>query len=96
LKISKESVCMSLLECMSKTRFNAQVLNSYYPKNILDDILRSKPIFDGQMMHKNSNGFTQTISESNKYNIEYKVLNKEILFHDTINHIVIKVKRMES
>jgi hypothetical protein len=93
LKILDSSICMSLLECMSKKSFNQKILSRFYPKEILDDIFRGKPIFNAKNLKKNRNGFTQTIVNQNKYNIHYSVLKSEIVFHDTINTIVIKVKK---
>jgi hypothetical protein len=93
LTISKDSVCMSLLACMTKRSFNQQVLNVAYPDSILDNIFRGKPIINGQNSRKSSNGFTQKIISHNKYNIEYSVLNNDIVFRDTINHILIKIKK---
>ena len=91
--IKQDTVCMSLLACMSKKDFNAQVLHVAYPQNILDNILRGKAIYGGQNIKKNSNGFTQKIISHNKYNIEYSVLNNDIVFRDTINGILIKIKK---
>ena len=93
LKISGSSVCMSLLECMSKESFNKTVLSSMYPNEILDNIFRGKPIFKELNLQKNRNGFTQTIVNQNKYDIHYSVLNNEIVFRDTINAILIKIKK---
>ena len=93
LKISDNTVCMSFLECMSKESFNEKVLSSFYPKEILDDIFRGKPLFDAKNLQKNRNGFTQTIVKPYKYNIHYSVLKHEIIFRDTINTILIKVKK---
>jgi len=93
LTISETSVCMSLLECMSKESFNKEVLSSMYPREILNDIFRGKPIFAGKNLKKSRNGFTQTIVNKNKYAIHYSVLNNEIIFRDTINTILIKVKK---
>jgi hypothetical protein len=93
LKMTQNSVCMSLLECMSKKSFNQKVLNRYYPEEVLDDIFRGKPIFSAKHLKKKSNGFTQTIVNENKYNIHYSVLKHEIIFRDTINTILIKVKK---
>lgn len=93
LTIKQGDVCMSLLACMSKQSFNAQVLHASYPPNILDNIFRGKAIFNGQNLKKNSNGFTQKIISKNKYNIQYTVLNNNIVFRDTINHVLIKVKK---
>ena len=93
LKISQSSVCMSLFECMSKEGFNKSVLNMAYPKNILDHIFRGQALFNGKNMKKKRNGFTQKIMKANKYNIQYTVLNNEIIFRDTINTILIKIKK---
>ena len=93
LRISGDSVCMSLLACMSRKKFNQQVLSAVYPDPILDHILRGKPIFSGQNLKKTRNGFTQNIVNQNKYNIHYSVLNNEIIFRDTINKILVKVKK---
>lgn len=95
LVISEEKVCMRFLACMGKEEFNKKVLNSSYPKEILENIFRGKPIYNGESLEKNRNGFTQKILNLDKYNIEYSVLNNQILFRDTINDILIKVKRME-
>jgi len=95
LMISEDKICMSLLKCMGKETFNASILSKNYPKDILEEIFRAKPIFGGKKLEKNRNGFTQKIVNSNKYNIDYTVLNKQTLFRDTINDILIKVKRIE-
>jgi hypothetical protein len=93
LRIGREQVCMSRLECMDKTQFNRRVLSRFYPDSILDHIFRGEALFEGLNLKKNRNGFTQKIVKSDKYHIEYTVLNKQIIFRDTINHIIIKVKR---
>ncbi len=93
LEISETSVCMSLLECMGKRAFNKEVLNSLYPEDILENIFRGKPIFNGTGVQTQGDGFTQKIIKKDKFNIEYSVLNNEIIFRDTINTIDIKVKK---
>jgi len=94
LEIGKENICMSLLECMDKKSFNKQVLNSHYPVDILSHIFRGKKIFLGENIVKTRNGFTQKLMKVGEYNINYSVLNKQIIFRDTINNILIKVKRL--
>ncbi|RRS32841.1 MAG: hypothetical protein P794_00160 [Epsilonproteobacteria bacterium (ex Lamellibrachia satsuma)] len=91
LKITESSVCLSLLECMSKEGFNNKILSSLYPREILTNIFRGKAIFNGKNILKKRNGFTQTLVKTDKYNIHYSVLNNQIIFHDTINEILIKV-----
>jgi len=95
LKMTQNSVCMSLLECMSKKSFNQKVLSATYPESILNNIFQGKVIFAGLNLKQTRNGFTQKLMETNKYNINYSVLNKQIIFRDTINDILIKVKRLK-
>ncbi len=89
LNISNSHICMSLLECMSHEKFNSTVLSSIYPKDTLDNIFRGKKIFGGV----GSNGSTQKISKAGEYNIKYQVFNNQIIFRDTINNILIKIKK---
>ena len=96
LELTQSSICMSLFECMNKHTFNETVLSKYYPEDVLDNIFRGEAIFDGLNRLKKRNGFTQNIVKMGKYNINYSVLNKQIIFHDTINDILIKVKRLDS
>ncbi len=91
LRVTKDSVCMSRLECMSKSTFNRQVLSSEYPPDTIEQIFRGKPVFGGANMVQKRNGFTQKLIKTDKYHIEYSVLNNQILFRDTINEILIKV-----
>ena len=93
LEISEISVCMSLLECMGKSTFNKEVLSDMYPEDTLENIFRGKPLFNGLGLEKKGDGFTQRIIKKDKYNIEYNVLNNQIIFRDTINTILIKVKK---
>lgn len=95
LEIGKENICMSLLECMSKKSFNKKVLSAYYPVDILRHIFRGKEIFSGQNFVKTRNGFTQKLMKTGKYNINYSVLNKKIVFRDKVNDIMIKIKRLK-
>jgi len=91
LTITKGSICMSRLECMSKSTFNSRILSSPYPKDTIEEIFRGKPVFGGADMVQKRNGFTQKLINTDKYHIEYSVLNNQILFRDTINEILIKV-----
>ena len=93
LKISESSVCMSLFECMNKENFNKTILSSSYPNDILENIFKGNPLLKSKNIRKNRNGFTQKIINKSKYNIDYRVLNNEITFRDTINAIFIKIKK---
>ena len=91
LEFTGDSICMSLMECMDKSTFNEEVLSGYYPEDILEHIFMGKPIFNKKSLVPKGNGFTQKIVKKEKYEINYTVLNNQIIFHDTINAIVIKV-----
>ncbi len=95
LEIGKEKICMSLLECLDKKSFNRSVLSKEYPVDILRHIFSGEEIFSGLHRLKIRNGFTQNIVKADKYNINYTVLNKQIIFRDKINNILIKVKRLK-
>ena len=94
LEITEATVCMSLLECMGKSSFNTKVLSQYYPDDLIDNVFKAEAIFDGKNKHIARNGFTQNISEPDEYDIHYSVLTNQIIFRDTINSILIKIKRM--
>ena len=92
LNLGDEDICMSTFECMDKKSFNQSVLSGEYPEDILANIFRAKPIFNGKNITKSRNGFTQHLMKTAQYDIKYSVLNKQVLFRDTINDILIKVK----
>ncbi|HFS82702.1 MAG TPA: hypothetical protein ENK71_01925 [Epsilonproteobacteria bacterium] len=91
LKVDKDSICMSRFSCMTKERFNRELLCASYPGDTLENIFRGKPLFGGKSLLKKRNGFTQTIQKSHTYHIVYTVSTNQIIFRDTINQIVIKV-----
>lgn len=95
LTITQNTICFSLLQCMSKKTFNSEVLSAYYPEDLLENVFRGSSVFKGENLVKTRNGFTQKIVKKGKYNIEYNVFNKQILFHDRMNDIMIKIKRIE-
>jgi hypothetical protein len=96
LHIGKEKICMSLLECLDKKSFNKRVLSNAYPADILSHIFKAEEIFSGDNRVETRNGFTQILRKKDKYDINYSVLNTQILFRDRINDIFIKVNRLGS
>ena len=95
LSLGQENICMSIFQCMDKKSFNQNMLNAAYPEDILSHIFRAEPIFKGENIRKTRNGFTQYLSKTAQYDINYSVLNKHVIFHDTINNIIIKIKRLK-
>jgi len=92
LDINGMNVCMSTFKCMEKKDFNTKMLSSSYPDTLLENIFKSKPIFNGKNLIKNKNGFSQKII-SKEYNIEYSVYNNQTKFKDIQNNILIKIKK---
>lgn len=86
-------ICISK-GCMRKSSFNAEYLSPYYPDGILQNILRSRVIFEGEGMRDVCSGFVQKI-KSEHYNITYKVSKTETSFKDKKNHILIKIKNIQ-
>ncbi len=93
LRIGKERTCLSQFACMENSRFNQEVLHAPYPPQLLSQIFRGEVIWEGRGLKRERNGFTQQIKKSGKYQIAYTVLSKETIFRDTINKILIKVKK---
>jgi hypothetical protein len=89
--INKDTICMSLLECMSKSEFNRKILSEYYTDDMLENIFNGRPIMSSVNFVQSINGFTQKIKQNGLYEIEYVVTNKNIFFNDKINKITIKV-----
>ncbi len=92
IEVNGKNICMSTFECMSKKLFNKKILSEYYPETLLEDVFRSKPIFDKEGYEKSGDGFVQKIKKENQYDISYKVTSKTRVFRDTINKILIKVR----
>lgn len=94
LEISEDLVCMGTIKCMSKNAFNERIMSKNYPASILDNIFKGQKIFASQNLITTGKGFSQNIMKAGKYDIEYSVLSKQIVFRDRINSILIKVKRL--
>lgn len=93
LDINGINVCMSTFKCMEKKDFNAKMLSANYPDTLLENIFKSKPIFNEKNLEKNSNGFIQKIIKDGEYDINYSVDNNKTKFKDKKNNILIKVKK---
>ena len=94
LRITPEKVCEGTFACVTHTQFNERMLSKAYPDGIVEKIFRGEPIFEGRRLRRTRNGFTQKLVVPYQYQIEYSVLNNMTIFRDTINHILIKIKRL--
>jgi hypothetical protein len=85
-------VCVEGEGCMRKSSFNAEYLSAKYPDTLMENILRSKPIYDRQNLVENEHGFTQIIIDE-YVDIKYKVTDRQIYFKDRENRVLIKIKK---
>ncbi|WP_324171397.1 hypothetical protein [Sulfurimonas sp.] len=77
--------------CMSKSGFNEDYLNKTYPSDILQNILLSNSIYDGENLIKAEDGFLQKIKNKN-VDITYRVTSNVTFFKDKKNKIIFKIK----
>jgi hypothetical protein len=85
-------ICVEGAGCMCKSRFNTEYLSAKYPDDLLENILRSHPIYSGKNLIKNQQGFEQKIADEG-VDIEYKITPMQIYFHDRANSVLIKIKK---
>jgi len=96
LEIGGLNICMSKFKCMDKMTFNEKVLNGAYDKNLLENIFRGEPIFKSENIESDKDGsFSQKLTKENVYDISYRVNQKERVFRDKLNKILIKVREQK-
>jgi len=77
--------------CMSKSGFNAEYLHSSYPRDLLQNVLLGRVIYEGKNLVRTPEGFEQMI-ESSDVDIVYKKTVQQIYFKDRKNKILLKIK----
>jgi hypothetical protein len=92
LEINGMNVCMSTFKCFEKKDFNAELLSSFYPETLLENIFRAKPIFNKKSLVKREDGFSQKLTKEGEYDISYSVKGNQRIFRDSLNKILIKVR----
>lgn len=70
---------------MSKDGFNSKYLHSSYPSELLQNIILSKEIYNGENSVKTEMGFKQQI-KNEVVDIKYVVTQKSVYFKDKKNH----------
>ncbi len=93
MDIYDKSICLNG-NCFEKEVFNNNYLNNSYPKETMQNIILAKPIFNSQNLEKNGKNFTQKIYQKEKFDITYKVNSNEIYFKDSLNNILIKIRKL--
>jgi hypothetical protein len=90
IKINSTKICFDN-RCFKKSDFNHLFLSSFYPDDILQNIINSKPIYNALNINRYNNGFTQFL-KSKDVDIVYKVDNNRVYFKDKKNSILIKIR----
>jgi len=85
-------ICVEGEGCMRKSSFNAEYLSARYPDTLMENILRSRPIYGGQNLRRSEHGFEQMIMDET-VEIAYRVTPKQIYFRDRKNRVLIKIKK---
>jgi len=85
-------VCVDGEGCMRKSSFNEEYLSADYPDTLMENILRSQPIYEGTNLLQSEHGFEQQIIDE-YVDIKYKVTERQIYFKDRTNRILIKIKK---
>jgi len=85
-------ICVDGKGCMRKSSFNKEYLSPYYPDTLMENVLRSKPIYKGTNLLLMDYGFEQHIMDE-YVDIKYKVTERQIYFKDRSNSVLIKIKK---
>ncbi len=92
VSLNEDEICVGSL-CNTKHGFNQTFLTGVYPDTLVENVLRSKPIFGGKNLKKMTKGFIQKIITP-KYAVKYKIWPGNVYFKDSLNHIIIKLRKM--
>jgi len=87
-------ICIEGEGCMRKSSFNAEYLSQKYPDTLLENILRSRPIYEGKNLVRDDEGFEQRIV-NDEVDIRYTVSPGTIYFKDRKNSVLIKIKKQK-
>ena len=85
-------VCVDGEGCMRKSSFNEEYLSEHYPDTLMENVLRSRPIYERANLLQSEHGFEQQIIDE-YVDIKYKVTERQIYFKDRTNRILIKIKK---
>ncbi|MCX2683502.1 hypothetical protein OQH60_06430 [Campylobacter sp. MIT 21-1685] len=89
LKIN-ERICVNRV-CYEKRTFNEKFFNNSYYDELLEDILRAKPLWNAKNIQKNECGFIQKFDV---YNIVYEVCDGKVNFVDEKSKVRIKWQKL--
>jgi hypothetical protein len=91
-----EKICKGFF-CLSSAEFNARYLSENYPPNLLRDILAQRTIagLENGAVKTTKKGFEQKAAIEGKYAIAYEKDGDTQRFRDTINRVLIVIRRAD-
>ncbi|MBE0491573.1 MAG: hypothetical protein IBX44_04935 [Sulfurospirillum sp.] len=92
LHVTQSQICLEAT-CMQKSRFYEEFFAGVHYDDFLDDILHLAPLYDGKNLVQLADGFEQKIVLE-KSDIYYKIENKNLIFKDIKNDILILFKEL--
>ena len=90
LEVMPDEICLDG-RCLDPLAFNGYFFQSEHYVSLMQDIITKMPIYSAQNLQKTSSGFEQEI-ELEKSHIIYKVEGQNVLFRDTKQGIMIRLK----
>ncbi|TQR34741.1 hypothetical protein DMB92_00700 [Campylobacter sp. MIT 99-7217] len=87
----RDKICINQV-CYEKKVFNEKFFKFTHYEDLMQDILKFQPIYEGKNVIQNECGFIQEIQASN-FNILYEVCENRLEFKDLLNHLFVKIKK---
>ena len=88
-----DKICLDKI-CYEKKAFNERFFKALHYEDLMGDILKFQPLYEGLNLSKNECGFKQTLQSKN-YDIIYSVCDEMLEFKDLQNKILIKIRVYE-
>ncbi|MCH5336652.1 MAG: hypothetical protein J1D99_04445 [Campylobacter sp.] len=92
--IINDKICLNAA-CYQKKDFNKKFLKNAYYDELLEDILKAKPLYNGKNLENQACGFIQKIN-STSYNITYELCNDKVSFFDKLSGTKIILKKINA
>ncbi len=89
----EDNICVQKV-CKYKHGFNKFYLTDAYPDTLIENLLMMRPIMKGRNLEKTSDGFIQRI-DGEDYDIRYEVKGSDLIFKDTKNRLILKLKELK-
>ncbi|MDR2034603.1 MAG: hypothetical protein LBP89_08245 [Helicobacteraceae bacterium] len=92
-----EKICQGALRCLSAGEFNKRYLSENYPPNLMRDVIAARAIsnLENAVVIDSENGWTQNARSSGKYDVSYEKNGGATRFRDSLNKVLIVIRRAE-